>query len=69
MPRFSTSICLKGSIEIVSLEHMKATSHDLIFLLMCEHLIMSQGNQLSDELKLIINKFEANWEEWNFELK
>ena len=30
---------------------------------------MSQGNKLSDELKLTINKFEANWEEWKFQIK
>ena len=36
---------------------------------MCEYLIMSQGNKLSGDFKLTINKFEAKWEEWKFEIK
>ena len=30
---------------------------------------MSQGNILSDELKLTTNKFGTHWEEWKFEIK
>ena len=41
---------------------------ELIFLLTCKYLIMSQNNKLSDELKLTTNKFGTNWEEWKFQI-